>query len=126
MPRKITRAGLIRKLDTAFSRYIRKRAANHGGWVECVTCRISLPWEDSQAGHFVKRSHHATRWDERNVAPQCPRCNLHLNGAQDEFAAHIVRTYGAWTLEDLLRLKRTTKRYTMDELRTLLEHYAEK
>ena len=123
--RKISRTGLIRKLDRAFSRHIRQKAANHGGLVECVTCKLNLPWEEAQAGHFVKRGHASTRWDERNVAPQCPRCNLYLDGAQDEFAAYIVRTHGQDTLEDLLRLKRTPKRYTLAELRELVEQYSE-
>ena len=120
--RTISRKGLIAKVDRAFSRYIRQKHAV-GGWVECVTCGARMPWEESQAGHFVKRGHHATRWDERNVAPQCPRCNMHLNGAQDEFAAYIVRTHGQDTLEELLRLKRTAKRYGMADLRELLELY---
>lgn len=119
----LSRTGLIKKIDRLFSRYIRQKHANFGGWVECVTCGLSLPWEDSQAGHFVKRGHAATRWDERNVAPQCPRCNLYLNGAQDEFAAYIVRTYGETALHELLRLKRTEKRWTMAELRGLSEQF---
>jgi hypothetical protein len=121
--RKLTRPGLIRKVDKAFSRFVRQSHANHGGWVECVTCKQALPWEQSQAGHFVKRGHAATRWDERNVKPQCARCNLYLDGAQDEFAAYIVSTHGTDALHELLRLKRTEKRWTMAELRALLEHY---
>ena len=123
MPRPISRAGLIKKLDSAFSRSIRQHHADFGGWVECVTCSKRMPWEESQAGHFIKRGHAATRWDERNVAPQCARCNLYLNGAQDEFAAYIVRTYGQPALEELLRLKRTEKRWRIPELRELLEQY---
>lgn len=123
MVRPVSRAGLIKKIDSAFSRSIRQHHADSGGWVECVTCTKRMPWMESQAGHFIKRGHAACRWDERNVAPQCPRCNLHLNGAQDEFAAYIVRVYGEHALEDLLRLKHTTKHWTMPELRELLEKY---
>lgn len=123
--KKLTRAGLIHKLDRLFSRYIRKKYANHGGWVECVTCGKSMPWEDSQAGHFVKRGHHAVRWDERNVHPQCPQCNLYKNGAQDDYTVYIVREYGEATLRELLELKYVEKRYTMAELRDLVEQYRE-
>jgi hypothetical protein len=121
--RKISRAGLIKKLDQAFSRSIRQHHADFGGWVECVTCQKRMPWEDSQAGHFIKRGHAATRWDERNVAPQCARCNLYLNGAQDEFAAYIVRRFGQPALEELIRLKHTEKRWRIPELKELLEQY---
>ena len=121
--RKLSRAGLIKKLDAAFSRSIRQQHADQSGWVSCVTCDKRMPWDESQAGHFIKRGHSATRWDERNVAPQCPRCNLYLGGAQDEFAAYIVRRLGQEALEDLLRLKHTEKRWRIPELKELLEKY---
>lgn len=120
--RAISRKGLIAKVDKAFSRYIRQKHSE-GGWVSCVTCALRLPWEESQCGHFVKRGHAAVRWDERNVAPQCPRCNLYLDGAQDEFAAYIVREHGQETLEELLRLKHTARRWSMAELRELLNQF---
>lgn len=123
--RKISRAGLIRKVDSAFSRFIRKSHADFGGWCECVTCGKRVPWTEIQAGHFVKRGHAAVRWDTRNVYPQCSGCNLYLNGAQDQMALHIVRKHGQETLEDLLRLKHSTKRWTMPELRELLDKYRE-
>lgn len=123
--RKISRKGLIQAVDKAFSRYIRKRAANHGGWCECVTCGLSVPWEDIQAGHFVKRGHASVRWDERNVYPQCPQCNLFRSGAQDEMAYHIVKIHGEEVLSELIRLKHTPKRWTMEELRELRERYEE-
>jgi hypothetical protein len=121
--RTLNRTGLIKKLDKLFSRYVRQKHANQGGWVSCVTCGQAMPWEESQAGHFVKRGHHMVRWDEQNVHPQCPRCNLYLNGAQDEYAAYILNTYGKETLDRLLRAKRQSKRWTMAELRELLEQY---
>jgi hypothetical protein len=121
--RAISRKGLIAKVDKLFSRYIRQKHANSGGWLDCVTCGQTMPWEESQAGHWIKRGHHSTRWDERNVAPQCPRCNLYLNGAQDEFAAYICRTHGEDVLHDLVRLKHTTKKWTMAELRELVEQF---
>ena len=123
--RKISRPGLIRAVDKAFSRYIRKRAADHAGWCECVTCGLSVPLEDIQAGHFVKRGHASVRWDERNVFPQCKGCNHFKDGAQDEMALHIVKIHGVEVLHELLRLKHTAKHWTMPELRELLEKYRE-
>jgi hypothetical protein len=123
--RKISRAGLIAKVDKAFSRYIRKKHADEYGFVHCVTCGARMRWEDSQAGHFVKRGHAATRWNEFNVAPQDAACNLYRNGAQDEFAAYIVRTHGEDVLHELMRLKRTEKRWRIPELNELLEQYRE-
>ena len=119
-----SRTSLIKKLDKLFSRYVRQKYANEGGWVECVTCRAWMPWEQSQAGHFVKRGHHAVRWDEQNVHPQCPRCNLYLNGAQDEYAAYILNEYGPETLKRLLDAKRVSKRWTVGELREMVDRFS--
>ena len=114
---------LLGRLDKAFSRFIRQSAADHQGYVQCVTCRKRLPWQESQAGHWIKRGHHAVRWDERNVYPQCAGCNLHKNGAQDEMGCHILETHGEAVFRELIALKHTAKRWTMGELRELIAKY---
>jgi hypothetical protein len=124
--KKLSRAGLIRKVDAAFSRFIRKGHADPYGFCECVTCGKRMRWEEIQAGHWIKRGHAATRWVEENVYPQCRGCNMFSGGRQDEMAAHIVRTHGAKVLEDLIQMKHSTKRWTLAELRELRERYEEK
>lgn len=121
--RSISRKGLIAKIDRAFSRYIRQKHANEGGWVDCVTCGKPMHWTEAQCGHWIKRGHSATRWDERNCWPQCPGDNLFKNGLQDEMALHILRVHGPETIEELMRLKHSEKKWTMPELRELLELY---
>jgi hypothetical protein len=123
--RKITRKGLIAKIDSAFSRWVRKKHADEYGFVECVTCGTRLRWEDAQAGHWIKRGHASVRWDERNVYPQCPGDNLYKDGLQDVMAGYILNLHGPETINELLRLKHTEKRYTMDELRALRRKYEE-
>lgn len=124
--RKISRSGLIKKVDKAFSRFIRKRDTDEYGWCECVTCLRRFPYEEIQAGHFIKRGHASTRWDERNVYAQCRGCNMFSGGRQDEMAYHIVKVHGPEVLSELIRLKHTTKRWTMPELRELMENYDER
>lgn len=123
MARKISRKGLIQAVDKAFSRYIRQKHADDTGYVHCVTCGKGMSWTEIQAGHFCKRGHAALRWNEFNVYPQCAGCNLFKNGAQDEMAAHIVRVHGPEVLQELVRLKHVEKRWSMSELRELLERY---
>ena len=126
MPRKApSRRILIQRLDKAFSRHIRKKAANHGGWCECVTCGLSVPWEDIHAGHFIPRGNHVLRWDTRNVHPQCCGCNTYRGGNLIEYTLFIQKKYGQDTLEELVRLKHTNKRHTVQELKDLLEFYSE-
>jgi hypothetical protein len=123
--RKISRPGLVRKADAAFSRFVRISHADANGFVRCVTCGKAMPWQESQAGHWIKRGHAAVRFDPRNVYPQCPADNYFKDGLQDEMALHILRTHGPDTVEDLMRLKHTTRRWTVAELRELIEKYRE-
>src|SRR5262245_3303864 len=87
---------LEKRLDAALSLYVRSRG------LSCVTCGKELPYEARQCGHFIKRQHKATRWDIRNVAVQCARCNLFLGGAQDEFANFLLGKIGRLDFEDLM------------------------
>ena len=123
--RKISRNGLIKKVDAAFSVFVRKNHADEHGNVKCYTCDKVMPWKESQAGHWIKRGHASVRWNEANVKPQCPRCNLWLNGAQDAFAVALLQEYGPEMLEELMRLKHTEKRWRIPELHELLEQYRE-
>ena len=54
MPRKISRKGLVRKLDKVFSIYIRTRHAKEE-LVRCVTCKSPLPkhWKEVDAGRTL-------------------------------------------------------------------------
>lgn len=94
-------AKLKRALDRAFSEYVRRKACDPQGYVACVTCGRKGYWRSMQCGHFVKRVHLATRWDERNVGVQCWRCNETLDGNLEAFEAVIVKAYGQAVVDDL-------------------------
>lgn len=80
-----------------------------------------MHFRDAHASHFVKRQHRATRWDDRNVHVQCPRENVYMGGSQDEMARYIVQKYGPETLEELMELKRSTRKFTRADLEAMIE-----
>ena len=112
-----------KKLDRVFSEYIRRSAADKNGIVRCYTCAWIGGWKDCDAGHYITRDHMATRWDERNVKPQCQHCNRFKSGVSDEFALHLVRDYGQDVLDELNRAKWTPTRMGEYEMLGFLEHY---
>ena len=123
MPRKKTRSQVVKKLDTVFSEYIRLRYAKNG-IVECFTCGKQAHWKDNmQAGHFQSRKHYSTRWDELNVHPQCPKCNVFSQGEQYEYAKFLDRTYGEGTAESLVQKAREIEKFSQLELESMIEHY---
>ena len=84
MPRTpvVTRKKLIARLDKVFSQWVRRKDADHRGYVECWTCGKVLPWSRVDAGHFQSRAKFSTRWDEMNVKAAMQRVQrLPLRGA---------------------------------------------
>ena len=115
--------GIVAKLDRALSRYVRMSHADDGGTNECVTCGKLQYWKDSDCGHYIKRQHMSTRFDERNVAPQCKKCNRFAGGAMDEFAAYIMRAHGIEALESLMAAKHSARKWTHAELLDLVDKF---
>ena len=112
---------LRRKLDKVFSAWIRGRDAPDNGIDSCFTCHRHAKLE---AGHFIRRQHAATRWDERNVHGQCSYCNRWLHGALDDYYAALVREYGQGTVNELMRMKRTTVKYTRADYEEMIARYS--
>jgi len=126
--KKPTVTQLKKKLDTIFSKYIRLKDSNKAGYVKCYTCGVSKLWQKDgmQAGHFMSRKHTITRWDERNVKPQCYTCNCHFYGRQYEFSLALNKEYGEGTSEELLITSRQTQKNNINDLQELIELYTVK
>lgn len=119
----MTLSKLEKKLDKEFSDYIRRKDADDGGTVECVTCGVLGFWREMDCGHFVKRQHRATRWDERNASTQCRRDNHFMGGRQDDFAKAIIEKYGQEVFEELMQKKYQTFKVTRAYLEEMIDRY---
>jgi hypothetical protein len=125
-PAKPTLGQLEKKLDKVFSEYVRRKDADEGGTVRCVTCPKLMHWKESDCGHFVKRQHRSVRWDTRNVGTQCTRCNHFMGGVQDQFAQHIIAEHGVQVFDELLQLKHLTVKWTRIDLEEKINFYKAK
>lgn len=92
------------KLDEIFSKFIRLRDSFDGTFGACITCGRIKQIKYMDCGHYQKRQHLATRWDEKNCALQCKRCNAFEQGRDSVFAQRIDERYGKGTAE-MLRIK---------------------
>ena len=122
MPRKPTRKGLVKKLDSIFSHYIRMRNANPDGIVECVTCGKKDHWKNMDCGHFMSRKFMSTRWHEDNCQVQCKACNVFRYGEQYKYSLWL----GSQKAEELHQLSRTTLKIMTHELEDMINIYKEK
>ena len=116
-----TKSQLVKDLDTVFSKYIRYSNAKNG-YCTCVTCDRDYEVKKIHCGHFMSRQYMSTRWDERNVAPQCYGCNVMQQGKQFEFSLKI----GKELSEELYLLTKQTKKWSLDEIKDMIEQYKDK
>lgn len=125
MAKKKTRSQVVKKLDTVFSEYIRRRYAKND-IATCVTCGKQDHWKKLQAGHFQSRKHYATRWDETNVQVQCSGCNVFRWGEQYKFSKWLDANKGEGTSEGLAEKANQIVKFTTKELEEMIEEYKEK
>lgn len=116
--RTLTVRQLKKKLDRAFSIFIRKR--DNG---ICFTCGVKKPWKEMQNGHYISRNHNSLRYDERNCHCQCMACNVFKHGEMDVYALRLQEKYGEDILKELSIKKQEVKQFTPSEICTLLDKY---
>ncbi len=110
-----------------FSEYIRRRAADWRGYVSCITCGTSYLWNsgDIHAGHWI---HDKLDYDERNVHPQCFKCNYKYNkNVNTRYAIFMAKTYGVLVMEELTKLANTFgNNYSRQEVLVKIEELKQK
>lgn len=111
-----------KELDTVFSKWVRTVYSKNGD-VACYTCGKKAPIEEMDAGHFNPRQYLATRWDERNVKPQCTSCNRYNNGQPTIFAKKLVDEYGEGILHELSKDNFTPIKLSPLWYNEKIEHY---
>jgi len=126
----MTRKQLIKALDKVFSQYIRTRDCllTTGTLYEgiCVTCDRRVHIKKCDCGHWQKRQHYSTRWNEQNCALQCKHDNAFEQGKDVEFRAAIVRRYGETTALMLEAEAKKPRKYYDFELLALIDYWKKK
>tara|TARA_B100001173_G_scaffold137777_2_gene119609 strand:- start:2505 stop:2912 length:408 start_codon:yes stop_codon:yes gene_type:complete len=122
MPKKISRKGLIKKLDRIFSEYIRKKNADKKGFVKCITSGKKYHYSEVDAGHFISRKQMSTRWHEQNVWPQSRFDNRYRYGLQYQYSLALEKKKPNLP-KHLYKLSKKTTKYSMPDLYEMVEKY---
>jgi 5-methylcytosine-specific restriction endonuclease McrA len=111
--RKITRKGLIRKLDKVIKDIVIARDNR-----QCVCC-----WDrtDLTPGHLFTRQVLRTRWDLDNVFCQCRSCNLRHEYYPFPLTNYYLKNFGQKKYEELHKKFWKPKPVKTWELKELLE-----
>lgn len=117
---------LIAELDGLVSKYVRKKAANKDGIVQCYTCPTSLPVGQMQAGHYIPRRNQLLRFDvDRNLRPQCPTCNCIYHGRIAEYGKRLEEEMPGVT-EVLFEESRIVHRWSKHAIKAMIIEYSQK
>ena len=112
-----TKKKLHKQAWALMSQWVRRKDANLDGFNECYTCGVVKQWKELQAGHF---KHDRLDFDERNLKPQCSRCNHYYSGKLDVYAENLIRDYGLEWLQQLLRDSNEYQPYQISELAKII------
>lgn len=108
----------VKKTQEIFNKFIRLRDKASG----CISC--NAPFHDKyDAGHYRSTgAHPELRFCELNNHGQCVHCNQHLSGNLIDYRIGLVRRISATDLE-WLEGHHEPKKYTIEELKDLQQHY---
>lgn len=122
MPRKITRKGVVRKLDKLVSEIVIKRDGR------CIVCGST---KNLTCGHLFSRIAYSTRWElgknivgylwPSNCYAQCLSCNLRHEYDPYPMMSKVIGTYGQKLVDDLHREYVTPRKFKTYELVELYE-----
>jgi hypothetical protein len=108
----------IKIAQQVFNKYIRLRDAGN----LCISCQ-KKPLKEN-AGHFYNANNHwNVRFDERNVHLQCEHCNTYLSGNLIEYRKQLINKIGIEQLTLLELEANKTRKFTIDELKQIINKY---
>lgn len=110
--RKITRKGIVRKLDKIVGDIVKARDG------KCIVCECRSTLEP---GHLFSRIAYSTRWDLENVYAQCHLCNFRHENDPYPMMDMVERILSKKKVEALHRRYVTPRKFKTFELEELYE-----
>lgn len=122
---------LKKKLWIIFSQYIRKREADHAGYVTCCDSLERKHWTETHCGHLWHNSERNAGlggnelwYYENNFAPQSADGNIfNKDDAAKKYMFNVIEKYGKEEVDRMYKLKQTARRWTEEELQQKYEYY---
>ena len=127
LPKKSSERTLaIKYADTMFNRWVRIKAADADGYLNCFICDANIHWTESEAMHCEPCTDMSTRFDETNVQAGCHDCNSKPLGDRANFRAKLNEKFGPGTAEANTAKSKRMEKHTNAYLRTIGDWYAER
>jgi len=125
--RKSKSLGKLKKeLWDLVSEFVRRKDADHNGYVPCYTCGTVRHWKEQQAGHAIPGRHNAVLYDLDILRPQDVACNIFGNGRQHIFSTKLIKEHGMeWWDAKLAEAEKTIK-YSRVDILEMTEAFKER
>jgi hypothetical protein len=111
----------LKETQTIFNKFVRIRDQG----LNCISC--DKPPKKRNCGHYFSSGGHSNvRFDEDNCHLQCEHCNTFLSGNLLNYQIGIQKKIGAQKLLELQERAHVTKKWTIDELKEIIQTYKSK
>lgn len=130
------KSALLKKADSLFSKFIRKRDADEKGNVTCKFCKNTYNLKDKdssgdyiiQAMHFVSRSVYSIRYLEEQVYAGCCYCNKSQNDEPEgrvyqQFRSFLYQKLGVEAVWAMEAEKRNINKLSHNDLEDIIKKY---
>lgn len=118
----MTTQDYLKIAQQVFNKYIRLRDKGK----PCISCQTTINGV-VHASHFYSSGGHSNiRYNEDNVHSSCYKCNVMLSGNQNEYRKRLIKKIGVEKLDFLDSIAHIEKKWTIDELKNIIEIYKEK
>lgn len=122
---KSSRSKKIQKLDTVFSKFIRRRDCGFG-FGHCISCEVPITFNSCDCGHYEGRRNMSVRYDEKDCNAQCRTCNQQLDGNRTGYRLGLIEKIGLESVLDLEQRKNNLNQLKEFELEELIATYSRK
>lgn len=111
---------------SAFSKYIRMKASDNVGGVNCYTCGKNVFWTLIQAGHAIGGRNNAILFNEDLVRPQCVGCNVFGRGKYAIFTRKLIDELSLARYDELITESQKVIQFKMQDYIDIETKYKKK
>jgi hypothetical protein len=109
-------------LQQLVNKYVRMRDIGK----PCISCEKRITGK-TDAGHlFSVGNYPSVRFDLRNIFAQCITCNQFNGGNIHEYRKNLIKKIGITEFEDLERKAHETRKFSIPELKEMIQEYKQK
>lgn len=104
-----------------FNKWIRQRDEGK----PCIACGSNNMKKVNASHYFSAGGHYNVRFDENNVFSGCEHCNTFLSGNLIPFRENLIQRIGVDEFEKLTERSQITRKFTIEELKDVIQKYKE-